>query len=318
MKSPPVSEKCGRILQAGQEAILRRILRRWPAWSMFTLALLITYAVGIPLAMALGPIEASLGLREELLSLWVMRWGATFAGFIVLAAVAGRCGFGIWWRQLLRWRVPAGYYAILYVAALLLFAASLTLALGPRQVASASADIPGLALLRSYLGEIAYITLTNGEETGWRFVLLGLLLARMRLFEAALLSGAAWVLWHLPMYVLMGGGGLPMFLPFVGIGIGLSIILAWLYKATDSLLLPILFHGAVNATTYTFERHFPALAAALDAQGPLGEWMYAAALAPVMLALLWFRRDLFFGPVRQRDDEDWVSCNAIASSEPGT
>lgn len=280
---------------------MTRILRRWPASSMVLLSFLITYAAGIPLAILLGPVEAALGLREELLSLWVMRWGPTLAGFIVLAVVAGRHGFAIWWRQLLRWRVAPGYYLFIYAAALLLFAASLLLTFG-----SLPPPPTNVLLATSYVGEIAYITVTNGEETGWRFVLLGILLVRMRLFPATLLVAAAWILWHLPMYLFLGGGGLPMFAPFVVIGLGLSILLSWLYKATDSLLLPVLFHGAVNATTYSFERHFPDLAAALEAQGPTGEWVYAVALLPVALAVLLFRWNLFFGPVRVRDGENWV------------
>jgi len=282
---------------------MTRILQRWPASSMVILSFLITYAVGIPLAIVLGPVEASLGLREELLSLWVMRWGATLAGFAVLAAVAGRRGFAIWWTQLLRWRVAPGYYLFIYLAALLLFVASLGLAFGFLPQPSADASI--LAIAASYVGEIAYVTVTNGEETGWRFVLLGLLLSRMRLFPATLLVAAAWVSWHLPMYLFLGGG-LTMFAPFVAIGLGLSVLLSWLYKATDSLLLPILFHGAVNATTYSFERHFPDLSAALEARGPIGEWTYAAALLPVVLIVLLQRRRLFFGPVQIPDGDHWT------------
>ena len=287
--------------------ILIKILRKWPASSLVMLALLITYGIGLPLAFVLRPLEASFGLRDELLSLWIMRWGATIAGFLVLAAVAGRRGFAVWWAQLLRWRVAPGYYLFIYAGALLLFVTSLALVfiLYPPQAFAFASSAP--ALLASYLGEIAYITLTNGEETGWRFVLLGLLLTRMRLFEATLLVGGAWVFWHLPMYLFLGGGGLPMFLSFMAIGLGLSVLLSWLYKATDSLLLPILFHGAVNATTYTFEKHFPGLAGALEALGPTGEWLYAAALAPVALAILVTRRQLFFGPVRFRDGENWAA-----------
>lgn len=284
-----------------------RFLRHWPATSLVVLALLVTYAIGLPLAIVLGPVEAALGIREELLSLWLMRWGPTLAGFVVLAAVAGRQGFGVWLRQLVRWRVPAGYYVFVYGVALLLFVVSLVLSLGWSTVEAAlppAASLPELSI--AYVGEIIYVTLTNGEETGWRFVLLGLLLVRMRLFPAALLAGGAWVIWHLPMYLWLGAGGIPMFAPFVFVGLGLSILLAWLYKATDSLLLPILFHGAVNATTYTFERHFSALADALEGRGPVGEWMYVVALVPVVLAVLLSRRRLFFGQPGFRHAENWA------------
>lgn len=287
-----------------------KILRRLPATSLVILALVITYLVGIPIAMALRPLEKSLGLRNELLSLWVMRWGATFAGLIVLAAVSGRPGFRVWLTQLFRWRVNAGYYVFIYGSALIIFSLSLLLAFGlfpPPSATQGFAVTP--AVLGSYLAEIAYITVTNGEETGWRFVLLGLLLARTRLFSASLLVGCAWVFWHLPMYIWLGGGGLTMFAPFVFIGLGLSIILAWLYKATNSLLLPVLFHGAVNATTYSFERNFPDLAEALDATGAVGEWMYAAALLPLVVAIVLMNRTMFFGQVDFPAGENWADIS---------
>jgi membrane protease YdiL (CAAX protease family) len=289
---------------------MTRILRRWPASSLVILAFLVTYGIGLPLAFLLRPVEVALGLRDELLSLWTMRWGPTIAGFIVLAAVAGRRSFRVWLTQLLRWRVAPGYYLFIYAGALALFAASIALAFGlyPPPASAFAASTSPAALMASWAGEIAYITLTNGEETGWRFVLLGLLLTRMRLFEASLLVGAAWVIWHLPMYLFLGGGGWPMFAPFIAVGLGLGLLLAWLYRATDSLLLPVLFHGAVNATTYTFERHFPGPAGAIEALGPTGDWMYAAALAPVVLVLLWMRRGLFFGPVSFRAGENWAQA----------
>ena len=284
------------------------LIRRWPASWMILLAFLITYAVGIPAMIALKPVEANLGLREEWLSLMVMRWGPTLAGFIVLAAVAGRKGFRVWLAQLLRWRVGLGYYLFIYLAALAIFAASviLTLAMVPIPPSPLEGVRPALDIAGYYLSEIAYITVNNGEETGWRFVLLGLLLNRMRLFGATFLVGIAWVLWHLPMYML-GGGGLPMFAPFIVNGLCLSVILSWLYKETDSLLLPILFHGAVNATTYAFLHEGGGFAQALDASGPLGEWLYAAAILPVAGAILLLKRRLFFDAPSFPEGENWAA-----------
>lgn len=292
--------------------MVTKSLRKRPIiWFSF-LSVLITYVIGIPALIALSPLDEALGLREETLSGAIMRGGPTIAGFIILAAVAGIKGFRVWLAQLFRFNVHPGYYIILYASAVVIFGGSVVLALNDHAAITDAANqvesTGGGALIASYVKELAYITVTNGEETGWRFVMLGLLLVHMRLFPATIILSIVWAFWHFPIFLLQDQ--LAFFLPLIPIAFCLAVIYGWLYKATHSLLLPILAHGATNATTYTFEREFPELNARLEAVGPLGDWYFAAVAGAVALIIIVFNHRLFFGPVKTKAGEDWAARDA--------
>jgi membrane protease YdiL (CAAX protease family) len=281
-------------------------VRKRPIISFTLLVFLVTYAVGLPWAFQTQELEASLGLREEILSLAWMRAGPTIAGLIVVAIVAGRAGLKTWLGQLLRWRVHPGYYFAIILIVLIPFLASVAvIPYSPSIVASPdlARDRDWAAIGWSYLQEIAYITVTNGEETGWRFALLGLLLAHMRLFPAVLIVGVIWAAWHGPAFFLFDQAS--VWYPLIGICLSWSVLYAWLYQRTGSLLLPVLAHGAANATFYTFERHFPALSDAYDAHNPMADWGFAAFGLVLALLVLVLDRRLFFGPTSYPDGENW-------------
>ncbi|MEQ1617034.1 MAG: type II CAAX endopeptidase family protein [Terricaulis sp.] len=283
-------------------------IRKRPIISFTLLVFFITYAIGLPWLFLTQELEQSLGLREELLSLAWMRAGPTIAGLIVVAIVAGRMGLRTWLSQLLRWRVHPGYYLAIILIVLLPFLASIAVV----PLSTPIAASPDLAHGRDwaaigwlYLQEIAYITVTNGEETGWRFALLGLLLARMRLFPAVLIVGVIWAAWHGPAFFLFDQAS--VWFPLIGICLGWSVLYGWLYLRTGSLLLPVLAHGAANATFYTFERHFPGLSEAYDAYNPMADWGFAAFGLALALVVLTLDRRLFFGPASYRDGEHWAA-----------
>lgn len=282
------------------------LVRRRPVLAFTVLVFVLTYAIGLPWALATSDLEASLGLREELLSLALMRAAPTLAGLAIVMIVAGRAGLWIWLKQLLRWRVAPFYYLALVVIVLAPFLVTVLMTVPPAGIASPdlAQDRNWAALGWAYLREIGYITVTNGEETGWRFALMGLLLTRLRVLPAVLMVGLIWALWHMPAFFLFGQG--EFWFPLVGICFAWAILYGWLYLRTGSLLLPVLAHGGANATFYTFERHFPDLNAHWAALGPTGDWIFAGAgcaLALVVLALNW---SLFSRRFTPRDGEDWA------------
>lgn len=283
------------------------LVRRRPVLAFTVLVFVLTYAIGLPWALATSDLEATLGLREELLSLALMRAAPTLAGLAIVMIVAGRAGLWIWLRQLLRWRVAPFYYLALVVIVLAPFLVTVLMTVPPAGIASPdlAQDRNWAALGWAYLREIGYITVTNGEETGWRFALMGLLLTRLRVLPAVLMVGLIWALWHMPAFFLFGQG--EFWFPLVGICFAWAILYGWLYLRTGSLLLPVLAHGGANATFYTFERHFPDLNAHWAALGPTGDWIFAGAgcaLALVVLALNW---SLFSRRFTARDGEDWAA-----------
>jgi hypothetical protein len=285
-----------------------QFVRRRPIVSFTALVMLLTYAIGLPWALMTSDLERALGLPEEFLSLGIMRAAPTLAGLAVLAIIAGFAGARIWFRQLLRWRVHPGYYAALAIIVLAPFLLTVA-ATVPEGRFFSSADVAPsrnwMATAGAYLQEIAYITVTNGEETGWRFALLGLLLTRMPVFPATIVVGLIWALWHMPAFFLFGQG--PFWYPLIGICMGWSVLYAWLYLRTGSLLLPVLAHGGANATFYSFERLFPDLYSHWERLGPMGDWIFAAAGCALGAVVLIANRSLFFGRFTPRDGEDWAA-----------
>ncbi|MBV9775181.1 MAG: CPBP family intramembrane metalloprotease [Gemmatimonadetes bacterium] len=88
-----------------------------------------------------------------------------------------------------------------------------------------------------------------GEEFGWRGYALPRLQARSGALPASLVIGAAWSVWHLPLFLMPGGGEfhVPFIVFLVETGIGWSVLMTWLYnRSGGALLTSLLFHGAGN------------------------------------------------------------------------
>jgi membrane protease YdiL (CAAX protease family) len=99
-----------------------------------------------------------------------------------------------------------------------------------------------------------------GEEIGWRGFLLPQLSRRHSPLIASLVVAVAWFAWHLPAYALFGKGRSDPILPFAAILIPFSLVLAWTYfRSGESLLLPVLLHGSINASFYSMVDLLPAV-----------------------------------------------------------
>ena len=91
------------------------------------------------------------------------------------------------------------------------------------------------------------------EELGWRGYVLDRLQARHSALTSALILGAVWSLWHLPLFFVegtyqagLGLGTLEFWLFFISIA-PLTVVFSWAYNNTRrSILAIILFHGMVN------------------------------------------------------------------------
>jgi membrane protease YdiL (CAAX protease family) len=282
--------------------------RRHPIATFTVLVMVLTYAVGLPWALATTELEKALGLREEFLSLGLMRAAPTLAGWTIVLIVAGMAGLRTWLTQLLRWQVHPGYYLAAVAIVFAPFAATVAATVPVGQFWSSpdvAASRDWASLGWAYLKEIAYITATNGEETGWRLALMGLLLARMPVFPATLVVGLFWALWHAPAFFLFGQG--PFWYPLIGICLAWAVLYGWLYLKSGSLLLPILAHGGANATFYSFERLFPDLYSHWERLGPMGDWIFAAVGGGLAVLVLITNRSLFFSRFNPRAGEDWAA-----------
>ena len=144
----------------------------------------------------------------------------------------GSAGVHAWLRRLLLWRVDRRLY-LFALGALpgLVIAAYVFLPEGAEKLGDA-----GIAAPAAYLSLVVIMSLHTavGEELGWRGFALPRLQARNGPLGASVRIGAAWALWHLPLFVLVADydnagtdvvSVVAMFAIFMaGLTIGLSVI----------------------------------------------------------------------------------------------
>ena len=96
---------------------------------------------------------------------------------------------------------------------------------------------------------LAFVLNGLGEEGGWRgFALPRLAQGRSRL-RAALLVAGIWLLWHLPLFALKASMGALLGPALFGWALGLtagSLVLAWLYFKSQSVLVVAAWHTSFN------------------------------------------------------------------------
>jgi uncharacterized protein len=117
------------------------------------------------------------------------------------------------------------------------------------------------------------------EELGWRGYALDRLQTRWNPLVCAVIVGAAWGLWHLPLFLMPGTSQHELSIPYAGFFcamVGNSILLAWLHNHTGgSLWTAIFFHwiytysgqvmasGVTRSVVYNGLEYTPYLLAAL-------------------------------------------------------
>jgi len=92
------------------------------------------------------------------------------------------------------------------------------------------------------------LVLGGNEEIGWRGYALPRLQQRMSALAASVLLGLVWGAWHLPLFFMAETAQASLSPSLFAVNaIALSVIFTWLYNSTaGSLLLAVLFHGAIN------------------------------------------------------------------------
>ena len=103
---------------------------------------------------------------------------------------------------------------------------------------------PSIGALAASCG---YLFLTAlAEEAAWRGFFFHNLAAGGKRMRAAVLTGAVWGIWHLPMWILRNSLGLPEVLPLLVWVLLVSIALGMLYGISGSILSAALLHMLCN------------------------------------------------------------------------
>ena len=179
--------------------------------------------------------------------------GPSLSGVLLAAIVGGRRGLRDLRARLLRWRVPAYWYAVaLLLAPLYNLLASLALS------AWSPAFAPGFLATddpSSFLISGTIVALTAGifEELGWTGFATPMLRRRYSALTTGLIIGLLWGLWHV-LPKLVGARAydsiptLPLELVAAIVGLtGYRILMVWVYDRTQSLLVGIAMHAGLTA-----------------------------------------------------------------------
>jgi membrane protease YdiL (CAAX protease family) len=275
---------------------ISRFIERNSALTYFVL----TFAISWGAILAIVGPSGILGTREEFERLFpiavpLMVLGPSVSGILLTGLLAGRRGLRDFQSRLLKWRVGARWYAAAILTAPLYFtAAMLALAAFSREFLPGIFTAEGKA---SFLLRGIAVALAAGivEELGWTGFAVPTLRRRYSPVATGLIVGVLWGLWHvLPKIWGAAAHDLIAYLPadllsaIVGLT-GYRILMVWVYDRTGSLLLAILMHMGLTASTLILQPIV--LGAPLVTVGLVlaaAPWVIVAAVA---LVGQWSRRD---------------------------
>jgi membrane protease YdiL (CAAX protease family) len=205
----------------------------------------ITFAVTWPCFTAVAMMQPG-PLRT--LVLFIGIFAPAMVALLLTARAEGRRGVVALLGRLFVWRTGARWYvfALGYMAAIKIAVALIhRVAMGEwPQFGNES----WIVMLAATMGS-TLVGGQAGEEIGWRGYALPRLIDRFGFAAATLLLGVIWAVWHLPLFFVSGadtqGQSFPLFVLQVT---AMSVAIGWLCVRTNSLLLTMLMHAAVNNT----------------------------------------------------------------------
>lgn len=171
-------------------------------------------------------------------------FGPLLAAVAAAALSGGYRSVGRLLGQLRHWRVSPRWYLTALLVPLLItwLAAAVTMIM--RGVVGLEQPFDWAQAALTFASTIVVVGLF--EEVGWRGYALPALQRRRSSLQAALLVGAAWGAWHLPLLISDPSQQRPA-LPFLILVLAQSVFFSWLYTATVAgLALVILSHAAVD------------------------------------------------------------------------
>ena len=222
--------------------------RRGELIAYFTLTLILSWAIEIPLALS----AQGLIYRSPPMALhYPASFGPLLAALLVALFLRGPSAIGRLLAGLARWRIPRPYYALAVAAPIVIFAGIVLFTWLVRGTP------PDLALLgeADYLGSLGVLPVLAlwmiafglGEEFGWRGFALRALAGHALGPGGLICAGRILGVWPRPAifyrdtYLAMGWRIIPMLITVAAVG---SVVYTSLFNGTrGSLLVIVLFHG---------------------------------------------------------------------------
>ena len=242
---------------------IKAFIKNHPALTYFALTFAISW--GCVLLVIGGP-SGIPGTPEQLnmllpFAILAMLCGPSMAGILLTGLVDGKAGFRKFLSRLLRWRVGIRWYAVVFLTAPLVFMAvllvlSLTSTVFRSSIFTAS-DKVSLLLF----GIVGGLGVGIFEELGWTGFAVPRLRRRYGILSTGLIVGVLWGAWHLLTNDFWASsttsGDLPLALFITVNGIlflvgqlpAYRVLMVWVYDRTGSLLVAMLMHASLTAST---------------------------------------------------------------------
>jgi membrane protease YdiL (CAAX protease family) len=231
-------------------------IMRHPLAAYLVLAFAIAWLFWVPLALLYEGGSDLESLRRSSLVIVLQTLGVTaplIAAIVVTGLTRGKRSVRRLLGGLKRWRVGLGWYA----AAILLIPVLTVIGLGVRAAFGVDPVVPEGSALAALLADIGWIGIVLTfplqllvqcfgspllEEPGWRGFALPQTRKRMPAAWAALLVGAIWGVWHIPLFLALDEN---LAISFALITMH-GFFLGWLYLNTGSLLIAVLGHASLG------------------------------------------------------------------------
>ena len=168
----------------------------------------------------------------------------SISGVLLTGLIYGKPGLRLLLSRLLKWRVMAGWYALVFLIAPVLTTISL-LALSITPAIVTAEDKVGMLFSGIALG---FFSSPFFEELGWTGFATPELRKRFSVLETGLIMGLLWGVWHFPIFSASArdSTSLPpaLFMAVLLFSwlLPYRVLMVWVYDHTKSLLLSILMH----------------------------------------------------------------------------
>ncbi|HTP02948.1 MAG TPA: CPBP family intramembrane glutamic endopeptidase [Anaerolineales bacterium] len=231
---------------------IKAFCRQRPVLSYYILVFAISWAGGL---LVLGP-AGFLGIgvtprTQLLMGVPVGILGPAIAGLLLTSLLYGKPGLRRLLSELLKWRVGAGWYAFALFTAPVITTVSLL----------ARSTFPTIVTATNKLGTLVMglaigLVVALFEELGWTGFATPELRKGRGVLATGLIMGVLWGVWHYPVFSASGRASAPLSPIFFTMAllftwlIPYRVLMVWLYDHTRSVLLVMLMHVPIVASTF--------------------------------------------------------------------